>query len=1100
MLLCTGLAVGLAAAEMTDAEWAQLKRDYLAKPRRIMVDDDGCDAVNFPKNKAATIENFYAEMLDKMPGNEFDVLVYCPGTVGFSVLNRTAFGDRQLGTPFPDNLKNITRTLDEEFDTDPLELARQFARRHNYEFVINMRANDIHDASYKAWLPQWKIDNPQFLCGSEKQRPMYGWWTSYDFAHKEVRDRFSAYIKEWIDNYDPDGIMIDYYRSPMLFKSAALGNEVSQREMDDYTGMIRELRNYAETAGRKRGRPIYFAFRLPDSPIACRAIGVDVERWAREGLFDIFIAAGDAGRLRPWRETAEFCKRHNLKFYASIDSSFLKARDLYNRNSVAAFNGDCAAAWQGGAEGIYFFNMFYQTHYFPHIRRNAEELAQCSKVYFVTRYGGAPFPLHSENRDPFLKLLYPANATYMIPGSRNEVIVEIGDDFTKPGSEQAVATLFLHTATPVDQLKVAINGKLLSDGVNRKDNAVYNVPLELLKPGENTVSLEFIGSEDSNARERIIMAGDRLLSGANQPPWRRLFPGNAGKGTEQIVDGAYKLTSLGDGAVNFFYPMAGVAGGELNATFELRVEPGSAPGTSVFRLANNVSVEEVDFRPGEIACKFSGKSVKFDTTDRFHVYRVKLNDRQLEVEADGKTLIKTTLKANAHDRNTRMTGFHYSVPDMQSSGILFGGLSSDGRGAGYWKNLRLKSNSAVINDLALEVKFPEKFDKKMTELGTTTPKWDFDLDFSNGSAPQVPGLVNGYSKLSAAPGGGTVLDHDLNNGASMNINASVPARRKNRSMIVDWEVAELRSPKQNGDQSFQMLLRPRYLNGTGHYEFMIRSVDGEVVTSWGKVLVPPGPQKLRAVIDATTGQAAVFLDGKPLTSGKVGTQNYGSGVTWGDISSTISGATNLKYVRIASEPAEDMAELRTLVPEKWDFAIDFSEGKVPAQPGFKNEFRQVAPAESGKGVLLDNDIGGGYDSMNTFNHPTAKIADAEYFVAEWAVKPVRKPIKPKEIASFQMVMRPLVYGGNGKHWEFVVRSAVDEVLTPWGKFATSGTQNLRATLNLATGEAEVFLDGKLIDVGVLKQASYQPGMVWGDVSVVVGGASELEYVRCAYIR
>ena len=82
-------------------------------------------------------------------------------------------------------------------------------------------------------------------------------------------------------------IMIDYYRSPMLFKSAALGNEVSQREMDDYTGMIRELRNYAETAGRKRGRPIYFAFRLPDSPIACRAIGVDVERWAREGLFDI---------------------------------------------------------------------------------------------------------------------------------------------------------------------------------------------------------------------------------------------------------------------------------------------------------------------------------------------------------------------------------------------------------------------------------------------------------------------------------------------------------------------------------------------------------------------------------------------------------------------------------------------------------------------------------------------------------------------------------------------------------------------------------------------------------------------------------------------
>ena len=73
------LADGVASVMPSDEEWRQIKERWLAKPRRVIVDDDGCDALNFPEKEKQTVENFYAQMLDSMVGNAFDVLM--PGAV-----------------------------------------------------------------------------------------------------------------------------------------------------------------------------------------------------------------------------------------------------------------------------------------------------------------------------------------------------------------------------------------------------------------------------------------------------------------------------------------------------------------------------------------------------------------------------------------------------------------------------------------------------------------------------------------------------------------------------------------------------------------------------------------------------------------------------------------------------------------------------------------------------------------------------------------------------------------------------------------------------------------------------------------------------------
>ncbi len=873
-----------------DAAWAQIRKTYLEKPRRVMLDNDGCDAVNFPVGKTPTIENFYAEMLDKMPGNEFDVLVYCPGTVGFAVLNRTAVGDRQLGTINPGELLNITRILDEKFNTDPLELARKFAGRHGYEFVVNMRINDIHDISYPEWLPQWKKDHPEYLCGIGYEK------TAYDFAHQAVRDHFSAYIKEWIDNYSPNGIMIDFLRAPILFKSYAEGKTVSQKEKDDFTRMLEDLRAYAEKAGRRRGVPIYFAFRLPDSVTVCQTIGADVEKWAQKGLFDIFIAGGDQGRFEPWEKTAEFCRRHGLKFYASVDHSFLNAGGDFNRNSNAAFNGDIAAAYAGKADGIYLFNMFYQSQYFPYVRRDLQELKYQEKTYFVSRHGNMPFPLHVKKGLP---ALHPGEPLFLAAEKSSELLIEIGDNFAQQAGTEGEAKAYLQLETQLlpENLEVQINDLVLKDAIVKNGSIVFPVPVSSLQPGINRIKLTL-----SNAKSvtQTLLVGDTLLAGANQAPWRRLFPGNGTRGAETIADGAYVLTSSGNGAVNFLTSMPGLQGGGLKVGFELKVKSGSEPETSVLRIANGQNVEVVDFRPGEIRYKFSGKTVRFNTSDRFHRYEVELTDGALAVSADGKLLLKSTVPANAENPAIKLQGYHLELPAMQQTGLLFGGLSAAGKGSGAWKNLELTSPVGKITDLALSINWSSVFSEKLLTLGQAAPEWNIELDFGKGKIPAHPIFGNGYQASTLIPqGAGLLLDNDLNDGAMMDLNALPAFKQPNRYMIVDWEVAPLRAPRQPDHQNFQMVLRPPRLENRGHYEFMIRSAEGEITTSWGRVQVPPGAQKLRAVIDLATGEAGVFLDGKPLTSGKAGTENHGEGMFWGDYSSSISGSAILKYVRVA---------------------------------------------------------------------------------------------------------------------------------------------------------------------------------------------------------
>ena len=123
--------------------------------------------------------------------------------------------------------------------------------------------------------------------------PKY-WWTTLDFEKQEVRDYLLRITEEVCRLYDVDGIEIDYFRYPMFFRPNLDFEPATQKQLDILTEFQRSIMQMSVREGAKRGRPILVATRVPASVTACRNVGIDVERWLREGLLDI-MPLGNGG-------------------------------------------------------------------------------------------------------------------------------------------------------------------------------------------------------------------------------------------------------------------------------------------------------------------------------------------------------------------------------------------------------------------------------------------------------------------------------------------------------------------------------------------------------------------------------------------------------------------------------------------------------------------------------------------------------------------------------------------------------------------------------------------------------------------------------------
>ena len=497
----------------------QRRKQAAHRRRRIIYNNDGDDALHFrqegadisevgfakaPQSDTVTPEAFLDIRIAPVPGTHIDSLFYCdtqsfgsflhPSNVAEVFTNIVERGDGGAS-------RNITQELIDQ-GTSPLQLAIEFCRRNDIEIFSSVRMNDIHDgvgAVYSdAFLPQFKIDHPEYLFGAKGDKLAHGYWSGVDYAQPAVRERSFLVIEDICRRYDIDGLELDFWRHPPFFKSYAVsGKPVSSGERDEMTELLRRIRTMTEEVSLDRGRPLLVAVRVPDSVGACLSLGLDIERWLsaaaeekKESLIDILIG-GNGVQLSPWEETVALGHAYDVPVYPCIRPAIPSRRGV--GSSAESYRALAMNIWRSGADGIYTFNMFKTRDRIFRELGDPETLARLDKVYRLDPVGYSMVKQHF-NADPYLRLpiLSPRNPSPLRAGQPTAIPLVVGDDLLQSTSRgmrpDVKLRLQVEKLANRRDLSVRINGETLGGGSVAQGWLQYDVPPQSVTMGTNRIA------------------------------------------------------------------------------------------------------------------------------------------------------------------------------------------------------------------------------------------------------------------------------------------------------------------------------------------------------------------------------------------------------------------------------------------------------------------------------------------------------------------------------------------------------------------------------------------------------------------------------------
>ncbi|MCK5803471.1 MAG: family 10 glycosylhydrolase, partial [Lentisphaeria bacterium] len=495
-------------------ELREARKRAAHRKRRIIFNNDGNESVYYMNE--ATPKAFLDCRTTSLLGSQVDSIFYCTWSSGFGMFTH----DTKVGEVFsttvnpkhPHNkgsgfAKNKTAELIAK-GIDPLKLTVGFCKQHKLEVFWSFRMNDTHDA-WGSWygehlFPQLKKDHPEWMVSERKDpakrgstdvkdynRSKHGGWTAMDFNHQEVRDLAVKLFEEVCENYDVDGIEMDFFRHPIYFKGPAWSKDASQDELGKLTDMARQIRKMTERVGLKRGRPILVGIRVPDSIDYCRAMGIDVERWLAEGLVDVMAVTGYF-RLNPWSVSVDLGKRYGVPVYASLSETRIRdgaAKKL--RASQACYRGRAAVAWGSGVDGIYMFNSFNPKSPLWRQLGDPAGLQGLDKAYVIGARGVRvinSWMKDGEKRFLSRPSLSPERPVKLQPGKLAEVELQIAGLPKQRSAIEGILRVRVKDLADAT-VQVAFNGQVLANGVTAAPWTDYTLDPKTLREGTNSVTV-----------------------------------------------------------------------------------------------------------------------------------------------------------------------------------------------------------------------------------------------------------------------------------------------------------------------------------------------------------------------------------------------------------------------------------------------------------------------------------------------------------------------------------------------------------------------------------------------------------------------------------
>ncbi len=505
------------------------RQEAVNRPRRILWNHDGGGSVGLTPT---TVQDFLNRRLTVLANTQVDTIMFCTLSSGFGMFSHFtrvgqiithSYTGSSVVTLDPAKLKDYL---------DPLKVVVEFGQAHHMEVFWSMRMNDTHDGNSTTYGPKMfaanplKTTHPEYLLGTKTDRPFHGSWTGVNYERPEIRDLAFRYIEEVCQNYDVDGIELDFFRHPNFFPYPDAEHGVTQAQCDLMTGLMQRIRAMADAAGKKRGRPILIAVRVPDSVEYCRAIGIDLPKWLAGDLLDLLIPGGYI-RMNNWNTMVDLGHRYGVKVYADLDEPRLKIAKSGQpmdssqamRDTAAGYRGRAVEALTAKADGIYLFDFFSGSLIKPpNVILNEigspALLPGKERIYFASYlglskiHGGGGLPhLPFQNietlsiNDPRpVSVNHPAQATILIP-----------ETFADDGSTALTLKVRLAPLPSPDRLSVTLNGKRLGSGTQNGDWIEYSCHPADFVLGDNHCSLSVSGDSATalNWQDLAVVAKPR---------------------------------------------------------------------------------------------------------------------------------------------------------------------------------------------------------------------------------------------------------------------------------------------------------------------------------------------------------------------------------------------------------------------------------------------------------------------------------------------------------------------------------------------------------------------------------------------------------------
>ena len=255
-------------------------------PYKIWINHDGTNITGlvspFHQKGQGFSEQVFAASIDELAGKGIDAVAFSPGNGSVPwwqsktndhwewFVQRTGKKPSAVG----------------QYIMGGGDLVRVFVERcraNGLSPIITLRLKDEHDIERldSEWVSRFYFEHQSWRLDRDP-RAVFG-KRGLNWIYPGVAEERLAVIREIAENYDIDGIELDFMRFPPFFDLEQ--SSYSQRR-DVMTGFIRRTREILDRTA-KPGKSRVLSIRIPNRTKEYRDIGLDLPLLDREGLIDI---------------------------------------------------------------------------------------------------------------------------------------------------------------------------------------------------------------------------------------------------------------------------------------------------------------------------------------------------------------------------------------------------------------------------------------------------------------------------------------------------------------------------------------------------------------------------------------------------------------------------------------------------------------------------------------------------------------------------------------------------------------------------------------------------------------------------------------------